>query len=137
MSNCFDEYSSKGFKKMVLIGSDAPQLSISRIKEAFNVLDHSEIVVGPDHGGGMYLIGTQKPQNVLLKGIPWSKGKDFEILKKRCQKYNKKFLLLSQEIDIDTTNDLQLWSKKHSANLSITNSKTIKHLQQSHFSFLV
>ena len=57
MRNGFTEAFEMGFKKVVLIGSDIPDLALEFIEEAFITLNKSDAVIGPAFDGGYYLIG--------------------------------------------------------------------------------
>jgi len=54
-----------GYEKVILTGSDLPELSKELIEQAFKQL--KEVVIGPSKDGGYYLIGSCR--NVDLKPI--------------------------------------------------------------------
>lgn len=58
--------------QVVIIGSDCPQLTSIGIKEAFNELETSNVVIGPSHDGGYYLLGMDNYYPELFEGINWS-----------------------------------------------------------------
>ncbi|MDP6369610.1 MAG: DUF2064 domain-containing protein, partial [Planctomycetota bacterium] len=64
----------------VVLGSDAPTLPLERVGEAHRVLAEgaSDVVLGPDFGGGYYLVGLRKPAPVLFRGIPSSSAGMYE-----------------------------------------------------------
>ena len=43
--------------KVVVIGADCPQLSVTEIQTAFDELDNNDVVIGPSTDGGYYLLG--------------------------------------------------------------------------------
>jgi glycosyltransferase A (GT-A) superfamily protein (DUF2064 family) len=51
---CFDQ----GFDKVIIIGNDTPGL-ITTYKKAHSSLQDTDLVLGPDHKGGAYLIDYQ------------------------------------------------------------------------------
>lgn len=54
----------KGFRKLIIIGNDCPQLTSQNIREAAFQLEMSDQVLAPTKKGGAYLIGlTQKTFN--------------------------------------------------------------------------
>lgn len=63
---------SKHSDKILVIGSDCPQLSSDHIEEAFTALDNYDCVVGPSLDGGYYLFGTKKYQEEMFINIDWS-----------------------------------------------------------------
>lgn len=63
---------------VVIIGSDCPQLSTSHIEEAFEKLKTSNIVIGPSHDGGYYLMGMDRFYPFLFQDINWSTSTVFQ-----------------------------------------------------------
>lgn len=59
MENAFAEAFAKGYKKVILIGTDIPELEAESIDAAFAMLDVSDVVLGPTEDGGYYLIGMK------------------------------------------------------------------------------
>lgn len=49
-----------GYEKVVLIGTDIPQMHTETLKNAFDNLDEKEIVIHPTFDGGYYLIGMKR-----------------------------------------------------------------------------
>jgi len=49
-----------GYQRCVLTGTDIPELQASTIRDAFELLDDSDVVLGPTADGGYYLIGMKK-----------------------------------------------------------------------------
>ncbi len=45
--------------KVIVIGSDTPQLSLQHIQKALFLLDKYEHVIGPSHDGGFYLFASR------------------------------------------------------------------------------
>jgi rSAM/selenodomain-associated transferase 1 len=107
MKNGFHDAFASGFRKVVLVGSDIPDLPLGFIREAFIALQKNEAVVGPSYDGGYYLIGFRdagfSPE--VFEGIPWSTEK---VLAKTIKLLgSKKFHLLPKWRDIDTVEDLK------------------------------
>ena len=71
MQNGFFWGFSRGFQRIVIIGSDAPTIPISFIQEAFRQLKTMPIVLGPAIDGGYYLIGATLPLPDIFKNIKW------------------------------------------------------------------
>lgn len=74
MENAFARAFSEGMEKVVLIGSDIPELSASLINEAFEALAAADAVIGPARDGGYYLIGFNSSSFLpaVFRGIVWS-----------------------------------------------------------------
>ena len=109
MKNGFVEAFSMNFKRVVLIGSDIPDLPIEFIEEAFHSLKEKDVVIGPSFDGGYYLIGFKDksffPQ--VFEGIPWGQETVFEKTMKLLEQEGKTVHTLQPLRDIDTIKDLQ------------------------------
>ena len=60
MSGAFTRCFSEGFRTVVIIGSDSPDLPRQIIGEAFQALERGGAVIGPSFDGGYYLIGFSR-----------------------------------------------------------------------------
>ena len=72
MRNAFVAHLESGMEKVVLIGTDCPSMEGTHILQAFEALEHSELVLGPARDGGYYLIGMKRRADFLFEGITWS-----------------------------------------------------------------
>src|SRR5438094_498419 len=78
MANFFQRQFERGADRVVLIGSDSPDLPTSRIEQAFVQLDRSDLVFGPSTDGGYYLVGMSRFIPGVFEGIDWSTERVFE-----------------------------------------------------------
>ncbi len=110
MKNGFAEAFSMSFKRVVLIGSDIPDLPLEFIEDAFKSLDEKDAVVGPSFDGGYYLIGftnkTFSPR--VFDGIHWSTESVFEETLKVLKQEGLTVHTLQPLRDIDTVEDLRI-----------------------------
>jgi rSAM/selenodomain-associated transferase 1 len=109
MKNGFIDAFAMNFKRVVLIGSDIPELPLEFIEEAFTSLRDKDVVIGPSFDGGYYLIGF-KDKNFshrLFKGIPWSTKRVFEETMKVLKQEGLTVHTLQPLRDIDTIDDLR------------------------------
>jgi rSAM/selenodomain-associated transferase 1 len=60
------------YKKIIIIGTDAPALDIDTIDAVVNQLEHSDIVLVPAEDGGYVLLGASKHHQDLLVDVPWA-----------------------------------------------------------------
>ena len=58
--------------RIVLIGSDSPDLPLEYLAEAFDKLYDVPVVLGPTDDGGYYLIGLSDKVPPIFDNIPWS-----------------------------------------------------------------
>ena len=61
MSNAFFHAFAAGYTKALLIGSDCPDISRTIVSRGFMLLDTHDVILGPAHDGGYYLIGLRRP----------------------------------------------------------------------------
>ena len=95
-----------GAKKAVITGADIPDLTSKIIIQAFEILDHADVVVGPAHDGGYYLIGMKSPMSELFRNIPWSTRDVFSETVRTLNSSKKSFAVLPVLSDLDTIEDL-------------------------------
>jgi len=65
---------SRGADRVVLVGTDCPDLDAAQIDRGFYGLEHADCVIGPTTGGSYYLVGLVAPTPALFAGIPWGTG---------------------------------------------------------------
>jgi len=61
-----------GATRVVLVGSDTPNLPVEYVDEAFQRLSQVPVVLGPADDGGYYLVGAAGCVPPIFAGIPWS-----------------------------------------------------------------
>jgi len=108
MSNAFKDGFDMGYKQIILIGSDLPDISSDIILDGFNALQKNNIVFGPAEDGGYYLVGMNIFTPTLFQNKPWSKP---SLLKETLSEL-KNYTLIQELNDIDTIEDLRLSSLK-------------------------
>lgn len=94
-----------GAQKVVIIGSDCPELDADLIRNAFDALDCAEFVVGPACDGGYYLLGMKHFVPELFEGIPWSTSSVAEETLRLIRLIGKEYRLLPRLSDIDEYDD--------------------------------
>ncbi|MEN2282029.1 TIGR04282 family arsenosugar biosynthesis glycosyltransferase [Algoriphagus sp. SE2] len=72
MCNAFLDQFEKGYDKLLIIGTDCPEINSEIIEKAFDELDQSEVVIGPAMDGGYYLLGMNRFIPGIFKNIRWS-----------------------------------------------------------------
>ena len=94
-------------RRVCVIGTDAPGVDRKRVEQAFDSLDGSDVVFGPTWDGGYYLIGLNRPQPELFRGVPWSTDQVFEASFERASSLGLRPSTLPALSDIDTLEDLE------------------------------
>ena len=105
LTRAFAESFADGARRVVIIGSDCPWLSHEDIEQAWNDLETHDLVVGPAHDGGYWLIGLREPKPELFTGISWSTGLVLEQTLKIARARGLRFRLLRELRDVDTLGD--------------------------------
>ncbi|MEZ5990628.1 MAG: glycosyltransferase [Planctomycetota bacterium] len=80
MAAAFEDGFGRGATRIVLRNTDSPLLPAARIEEAFEALGAPGVdaVLGPDNGGGYYLVGLSRPLPDLfaVPGLGRHRGHD-------------------------------------------------------------
>ncbi len=102
------EIAALGYEQIVIVGRDCPLLENADINRAFAGLSTNQLVLGPDHRGGCYLIGLRASNRYLLRGIRWKRNTDCRQLVERA---GGDVLLLPIKQDVDSWRDLSLLAR--------------------------
>ncbi len=107
MFDAFHNGFEVGYKRIVGVGSDLPDLSAEVISEGLELLKSNDAVFGPSDDGGYYLIGISKPTPCIFENKQWStEGLLAETLHELKNK-NLSVGLLEVLNDVDTIEDLR------------------------------
>jgi len=81
-ADAFEEYD-----RVVVIGSDSPDLPVSFVQDALKALTSHDVVIGPASDGGYYLIGFSREgfDPSVFDDIDWSTERVFEQTKARLR----------------------------------------------------
>jgi rSAM/selenodomain-associated transferase 1 len=106
MHHAFDLGFRSGYKKVMIIGSDCPDMDAGLMEEAFKSLDEHNLVIGPAEDGGYYLLGMSKPFE-LFSDMQWSTESVYEQTLERAKKQNASIATMPVLSDLDTIEDLE------------------------------
>jgi rSAM/selenodomain-associated transferase 1 len=131
MRSCFEQAFALGFQRVVLIGSDTPDLPGTYLRDAFMVLKTQEVVLGPAADGGYYLIGFRNTTFIpkVFETIHWSTPTVLAETMIILQKANRSVGLLPEWSDVDTIADLRALVTR-AKNTAFKSSRTISYLRQ-------
>jgi uncharacterized protein len=101
-----------GAQRVVIIGSDAPDITCQDIQSAWSALKSHDLVIGPAEDGGYWLIGLRAEQPTLFENISWSSNVVFQQTFARAQSANLSIDLLRKLPDIDTVDDLRRFESR-------------------------
>jgi uncharacterized protein len=132
MSNAF-AVAFRQFTRVVLMGSDAPDLPAHLIDDAFEKLKTCDAVIGPAHDGGYYLIGFSAAgfQEAPFRGVPWGTAIVFEATIAILKQEGARFHILPQWRDVDDLDDLKaLYCRQM---MSTTDTSATRDFLRNHF----
>jgi uncharacterized protein len=98
----------RGHKQVVIVGTDVPSLPLDYYRQALDLLEHHDVVVGPALDGGYYMIGLKKVLPGLFQDIPWSTDRVLTITREKAIGMGLRIALLPEWRDVDTIDDLRL-----------------------------
>ncbi|MGB5361646.1 MAG: TIGR04282 family arsenosugar biosynthesis glycosyltransferase [Eudoraea sp.] len=105
MYNAFKSGFQKGYKKIIIIGSDIYDLNSETIEAGFNSLENSDFVIGPAADGGYYLIGMKTLNHEIFLNKNW--GTETVLEDTLSNLTHKEIQLLQIKNDIDVYEDLK------------------------------
>lgn len=108
LTGIFERLFDSGYSKVVVIGSDSPDIPAAYIEDAFVQLACAgrRLVLGPAADGGYYLIGMNSFMPPLFVGIPWSTSSVLEATIVTAKSHSIPVTLLRRWHDIDEPDDL-------------------------------
>ena len=59
LASVFKHFATPSHQRVIAFNSDSPHLPASVLEAAFNILETCDLVVGPTHDGGYYLVGAR------------------------------------------------------------------------------
>jgi len=107
MSLAFASAFAAGARRVAIIGTDVPECGREHVREALRSLDDHDVVLGPTHDGGYYLIALDRPQPAFFQSIPWSTPSVLPATAERAGVLGLSVRMLDPLRDIDTLADLR------------------------------
>lgn len=101
------ESGAAGARTAVAIGSDAPLVGTDRVVRAHEALERgADLVLGPDAGGGYYLVGMRRAHGALLRDVPMSTASMRDETIALAERLGLAVELLEPGYDVDVERDL-------------------------------
>ena len=109
MKNAFTTMFEDSFTRVVIIGTDFPDLPVKYIRKAFTGLEKRNAVIGPTVDGGYYLIGFNKASFLphAFDNMPWGSNRVFKNTMALFNEINLSVHVLPMWRDVDTYHDLK------------------------------
>lgn len=98
-----------GHSKVILVGSDCPQIDRDYLLSAIAGLDNSNVVLGPATDGGYVLIGVRQVDKRWFDGVEWGAASVYADTVARFELTGAIWQPLAELQDIDRPEDLALW----------------------------
>jgi glycosyltransferase A (GT-A) superfamily protein (DUF2064 family) len=95
-----------GHQRVIAFNSDSPHLPASVLQDAFKVLAAHDIVIGPTHDGGYYLIGAKATHPALFENDGMGTTNALEALLARARTLALSVGFTAPFYDIDVASDL-------------------------------
>ena len=111
IAQTFQSTFTEGASKVIIIGTDCPELTVEILKQAFVELESKDLVLGPAKDGGYYLIGLSSFFGELFQDISWGEKTVFTTTMEIADKHLISTGLLPMLNDIDRPEDLPIWNK--------------------------
>lgn len=111
MERAFGQAFAQQYDKVIIIGSDCIELSSEIIEDALKALDDHNVVIGPAHDGGYYLLGMDRHYPHLFKNKMWSTEDVFLDTLLDIKKLKLSYSLLPTLNDVDEEKDLGILRK--------------------------
>jgi uncharacterized protein len=106
MRRAFDDAFADGARRVVIIGSDLPDMNAALLRRAFDLLHSHPVVLGPSTDGGYYLLGMRQPRPELFDDMPWSTERVLDCTLHRLRGSGVTPALLQPLRDVDHASDL-------------------------------
>jgi len=108
MSKAFQEVFCDGFQRVVIIGTDSPDLPLSYISTAFDTLRLSQnaLCLGATDDGGYYLLGMNRFFPEVFQHVPYSSTDTYRATLKQIVPLHARLFTLRRWYDVDTLDDL-------------------------------
>ena len=106
LTSVFRHFTAAGRQHVIAFNSDSPHLASSVLESAFKVLDQHDVVIGPTHDGGYYLVGAKAAHPSLFEGDGLGTNSALERLLLRTEALELSTGFTEHFYDIDVASDL-------------------------------
>jgi uncharacterized protein len=106
LTSVFERFTAGQHRRTIAFNSDSPHLPRSFLEEAFDRLCSHDVVVGPTHDGGYYLVGAKDSYPTLFANDGMSTSSALERFLSNARKLELSVALAPRFYDIDVGDDL-------------------------------
>ena len=112
LTSVFRHFAALGRQRVIAFNSDSPHLAPSVLGSAFEMLTTHDVVVGPTHDGGYYLVGAKAAHPSLFEGGTMGTRSALDRLLTRTKVLELSTGFTEPFYDIDVANDLLLLGRE-------------------------
>src|SRR5260221_2139091 len=112
LNSVFQHFTAGGEQQVIAFNSDSPHLAPSVLDSAFEILATHDVVVGPTHDGGYYLVGAKAVHPTLFESDPMGTKSALDRLLARTNALGLSTGFTESFYDIDVANDLILLAQE-------------------------
>jgi uncharacterized protein len=112
LTSVFRHFTAAGGQHVIAFNSDSPHLAASVLDSAFEILATHDVVIGPTHDGGYYLVGAKAAHPALFESDRMGTKSALERLLTRAKDLELSIGFTEPFYDIDVANDLILLAQE-------------------------
>ncbi len=101
------QHALRGSRKVLIVGTDCPALTLADLESAAAALDHADVVLQPSSDGGYVLIGARRFAAGALRNIMWSSGQELVQTRNRLRRAGFTWKELPTRWDVDWPADVR------------------------------
>ncbi|GFI51572.1 2-phospho-L-lactate guanylyltransferase [Lachnospiraceae bacterium] len=109
MSQAFAEVFAMGYERVLLSGTDIPQITADIFRQSFRDLEGCDAVINPTEDGGYYLIGLRNARDDIWDVPHYGTNTVFDDTLYRLERAGLRVCAGQMLRDIDTKEDLEAW----------------------------
>jgi len=106
LRSVFARFTAAGCRRVIAFNSDSPHLPSSVLENAFDALAGSDLIVGPTHDGGFYLVGAKVSYPGLFDSDGMGTTSALDSLMARARTLHLGVRFTDRFYDIDVAADL-------------------------------
>lgn len=114
-THAFQDLFDQGYEQVISIGNDCPNLQLTHLNNAVQKLQQNNLVLGPAHDGGVYLLGISKKafDRATFCKFSWQKATLYQEIKNWANKAELPTFSFELLNDLDTLQDVITFSEEN------------------------
>jgi len=106
LTSVFEHFADSHQRRVIAFNSDSPHLPCSVLEDAFETLAAHDVVVGPTHDGGYYLVGAKGSHPTLFANDGMGTTSALDRLLSRARTFDLSVGFADPFYDVDIADDL-------------------------------